>query len=87
MRVVSQIDAVATLPDLIADVRSHAVLIEQDGMGVALLVAPEEYEEVRQLRAEKLLASMRRLSEEISKNVKSDAEMDELMRALDRKAI
>lgn len=86
MRTVSENDAVVTLPSIIDELGSESVTIERDGKDVAVLIAPGEYESIRRMKIERLVESMDRIATSVQNSVKSEAELEELMRSLDRKA-
>ena len=86
MRTVSENDAVVTLPSIIDELGSESVAIERDGKDVAVLISPEEYESIRQMKIKRLLESMDRIATSVQSKAKDEAELEELMRSLDRKA-
>ena len=85
-RAISQDQFIATVPEILSAVGEDSFVIE-DGAGgvVAALVSPEEYEVVRRARAEDAIAAMREMGERIQA-IAIPEEIDELERALDRKA-
>ena len=85
-RAISQDEFIATVPEILSAVGEGSFVIE-DGAGemVAALVSPEEYEVVRRARAEDAIAAMRALGAQI-RAIATPEEIDELERALDRKA-
>jgi prevent-host-death family protein len=86
MRTVSQSDAVATLPALLDEVTSQPVAIVRNGKEVAVLVTPEEYELIRHQKIQRLFDSMDAISTSVQNTVKDDADTQDLLRILDRKA-
>jgi PHD/YefM family antitoxin component YafN of YafNO toxin-antitoxin module len=86
MRTVSQSDAVASLPALIDDLKYQPVVIERNGKEVAVMVTPEEYELIRRQKIQRLFDSMDAISVSVQNTVTDDADTQDLLRTLDRKA-
>lgn len=86
MRTVSENDAVITLPSIIDELGSESVAIERDGKDVAVLISPVEYESIRRMKIKRLMESMNQIATSVQNNIKNEAELEELMRSLDRKA-
>jgi len=87
MRVVSEADAIQTLPSLLKEVQMQPVVIRDGEEEVAALVSMEDYELVRKAKSEQLSASMDRLGDQIRTRAAADGlTPDDLIKILDRKA-
>jgi hypothetical protein len=87
MRVVSEVDAMQSLPSLLQEVKTHSVVIRQGEEDLGALVSMEDYEIVRRAKAERFL----RVSDELGEQMRTRAAKDgltpgDLMEFLDRKA-
>ena len=87
MRVVSESDAVQTLPSLLKEVKTQSVVIRDGEEELAALVSMEDYEIVRRAKAEKLFDLMDEFGGQIRTRAAADGlTPDDLMKILDRKA-
>jgi hypothetical protein len=87
MRVVSEADAIQTLPSLLKEVRTQSVVIRDGEEELAALVSMEDYELVRKAKTEKLFALMDEMGSQIRTRAAGEGlTPDDLMRILDRKA-
>jgi PHD/YefM family antitoxin component YafN of YafNO toxin-antitoxin module len=87
MRVVSESDAMQSLPSLLKEVKTHAVVISDGKEELAALVSMEDYELVRKAKVERLFRAMDEFGEQV--RVRAAAEgltPDDVMKILDRKA-
>lgn len=87
MRVVSESDAIQTLPSLLKEVRTQSVVIRDGEEELAALVSMEDYEIVRKVKADRLFGLMDGLGDQIRTRAAADGlTPDDLMKILDRKA-
>ena len=84
-RAISQEEFVNSASDLLQVVGKQTVFIQKEGNTVAVIVSPAEYESTREARAERAIRAMDRLGEYMQ-TVATPEELDELEKALDRKA-
>jgi hypothetical protein len=85
-RDISQDEFLATTADTLAAARSDSFVISKDGEFVAALVSERDYVDLRKLRAQRVMASLDRLSNAIESSGASEDELRELEKALDRHA-
>jgi hypothetical protein len=85
-RSISQDEFLATTADTLAAARNDSFVISNHGEFVAALVSERDYVELRKLRAQRVAASMDRISEAIESSGASGTELLELEKALDRHA-
>ena len=84
-RVVLQEELIGNDPELAQVLGRETVLVQRDGETVAVIVSLAEYESTREARAERAIRAMDRLGEYMQ-TVATSEELDELEKALDRKA-
>jgi hypothetical protein len=85
-RDISQDEFLAATADTLAAARSDSFVISKDGEFVAALVSERDYVDMRKLRAQRVMASLDRISDAIQSSGASEAELRELEKALDRHA-
>lgn len=85
-RAISQDEFVATVTQTLASLGEDSLLIEREGAVVAALVPPSDWERLRQMRGQRAIAAMNRLSDAIEASGATEEELRELEKALDRKA-
>jgi PHD/YefM family antitoxin component YafN of YafNO toxin-antitoxin module len=87
MRVVSESDAMQSLPSLLKEVKIHSVEIRDGEEMLGAIVSKEDYEIVRKAKVARLLAAMDRLGEAMREEAaQKGISLDDLERMLDRKA-
>jgi hypothetical protein len=87
MRVVSESDAIQSLPSLLKEVSTHAVVIREGDEDLGAIVSMEDYEVIRKSKIERLLRTMDDLGAKIRERAAADGlTPDDLMKLLDRKA-
>jgi hypothetical protein len=85
-RAIQRDDLLGSLPRVLEAVGDDCFVVEdRNGVTVAAIVSPEEFEFIRRKKAEDAIAAMRALGEQLQR-VATPEEIDELERALDRKA-
>jgi PHD/YefM family antitoxin component YafN of YafNO toxin-antitoxin module len=84
-RAISQEEFVESASDLVQVVGQQTVFIEKDGKPVAAIVSIAEYESTREAKAERAIAAMWAFREQMQASATTE-ELEELERALDRKA-
>jgi hypothetical protein len=77
---------VATVTQALASLGEDSLLIEREGAVVAALVPAADMERMRQVRGQRALAAMNRLSDAIEASGATEEELCDLEKALGRKA-
>jgi hypothetical protein len=86
VRDISQDQFLAATADTLAAVRSDSFVISKDGEFVAALVSESDYVELRKLRSQRVSRAMDCISDAIESSGASEADLQELEKALDRHA-
>ena len=84
-RAISENEFVAAAPKILGNVTVDSILIQRDGRTIAALISAEEFEIVRRARAKRAIEALEAMGRHIQ-SVATPAEIDELEKALDRKA-
>ena len=85
-RAISQDELTATLPSVLAAVRTDRFVIQDEkGLAIAAVISPEDYERLHSAAVEDAISAMREFGEHLQ-SVASPEEIAELERELDRKA-
>lgn len=69
--------------EFLADPGTDLLVIESEGRVLGALVSPEDYEQIRRIRAQRVLDAMDALGRHMA-SVATPSELDELVRELDR---
>jgi hypothetical protein len=87
MRVVSEADAMETLPLLLKEAKTRAVEIRDGDEVLGAIVSKEDYEIVRKAKIERLMIATARLGESLRQGAAEEGiSLDALEKMLDRKA-
>jgi PHD/YefM family antitoxin component YafN of YafNO toxin-antitoxin module len=84
-RAITEEEFATSKADLLSSVGEQTFLIEKDGRPIAALISISEYESTREARVERAIQAMDALGEYMQ-SVATPEELDELEKALDRKA-
>ena len=87
MREILESEIAEVLPALLPEVAKEGVAIRSNGVPIAYVISPQEFETTRLARAKRALSALDDLSGEITKNAaEGGLDLHELVRDLDRKS-
>ena len=87
MRVVSESDAMQSLPSLLKEISTEAIVICDGDENLGAIISMEDYEVIRKIKIERLLRTMDELGAKIRERAAADGlTPDDLIKLLDRKA-
>ena len=84
-RAISQDEFINSALDLLQVIGQQTLLIQKDGETVAVLLSPQEYESTHEARTERAIQALHAFRGHMQ-SVATPEELDELEKALDRKA-
>jgi PHD/YefM family antitoxin component YafN of YafNO toxin-antitoxin module len=88
MREILASEIAEVLPALLAEVAKEGVAIRSNGVPIAYVISPQEFETTRLARAKKALEALDDLSAEMTRNADEQGlGLHELVRDLDRKTL